>query len=95
MRELDKIKNGLKRARRPGVRDFRLELDTDSTGDPAVLIYVIVEDAAVRDAGFRQWAREMGEAVVHAVRATGVNRWPYVRFRTVSEERELADTPHQ
>jgi hypothetical protein len=69
---------------------FDYRVGSDSTGDPAIWVWVIVADETdvVSDEfiGFLDTVRRM---VWDGLAKVKSDRWPFVRVRTVSEEREL------
>jgi hypothetical protein len=77
----------------PRVVEIRHELSTDSTGDPAVFVWIILDDATSRSG----WSRDHLEPIEDAVRAALADReielWPYIRFRSFSEQRQLEALP--
>ncbi len=76
------------------VHELRFETGDDANGDPAVWIWVELADAAAEKNVFSQHTREIRTDLVDCVRRLGVERWPYVHFRTVSE-RASADEEDQ
>ena len=84
--EADKIRRIIERRPLPeSVRDFRIEFGTDSTGDPAVTIWLIVDDdpnppKRVLDQTTK-FVRET-EADLMQLR---LHHWPFVRFALASE----------
>ncbi|MBI5853574.1 MAG: hypothetical protein HZB39_21405 [Planctomycetes bacterium] len=69
------------------------KIGTDSTGDPAVWIWIILKDASLPRAWsfesrekLRQWAKQ-------TVRSAGIEDLTYVSFRTESEQQELERSP--
>ncbi len=68
------------------VAELRFETGPDSTGDPAMWVWVILRD----DAGVGQPARQdvtpVRSLMFQAAREVAPDRWTYVRFRTVSEQ---------
>lgn len=68
------------------VRDFKIETGYDANGDPAIWIWVVVDDDAVQQKEFPENTRSVRNTVEEILRELGVTRWPYVRFRTVSEQ---------
>jgi len=74
------------------VLTWTFEVGADSTGDPAIWIWVIVDDqAAKHEEFFTKTAREVEGEIRAALSAAGVARWPYIHFRTGSEQRALKD----
>ena len=61
----------------------------DSTGDPAVKIWVILNDEAGESPDFGAETADISEQVVAVLRDQHVDLWPYVRFRTRSEQDEI------
>ena len=70
------------------VRDFAVKVGKDSTGDPAAWVWVVVDD---REAGKKLFphVRGMKELVSEALYQSQIPLWPYVLFRTESEQAEL------
>lgn len=65
------------------VVDFEYEIGLDSTGDPALWIWLILEQS--EDAWSRENRAELRERIDKTLRDVGVARWPYIRFRGVEE----------
>jgi hypothetical protein len=93
--EAESIRNAVKNAALPDtVREVSQRVDVDATGAPAVWIWVVVDDAAAVRPDFPSVAAAIRDAIRDALEQAGIARWPYVRFRTRSEEAELAgETP--
>lgn len=88
--ELQKVQEALQRIKYPNfVRNFEFELRTDSTGDPAVWVWVFVDDSAAQREEFTEMGSEVEERIRNALSEAGITRWPYVRFRTPAEQRAL------
>jgi hypothetical protein len=73
----------------PEVLTWEFEFGRDSTGDPAVWIWVLVDDAAANDPGFTTVSTRLQREIQQALQRAGLDRWPYVRFRTASEQKAL------
>jgi hypothetical protein len=71
------------------VRELRVETGHDASGDPALWVWVEVDDAASTDAGFTMSVKQIKTLLENAVRTISPDRWPYVRFRTVSEQEAM------
>jgi len=67
------------------VRNFRFETSEDANGDPAVWVWVIVNDTAAKKEVFS----EIRERLQKVLRKVAPDRWPYIRFRTVSEQQAV------
>jgi len=69
----------------PRVELLQVDEYTDSTGDPALRVLVVLEDLA-EDAEPR-WSqlKPIQDEVFRVLAAKGESRFPYVSFRTVSE----------
>ena len=79
----------LKRQQFPDlVRDFAVKVGKDSTGDPSAWVWVVVDD---REAGEKLFPQVAGirELVADTLYDAGINLYPYVRFRTETEQTEL------
>lgn len=72
------------------VRDLRVETGLDASGDPAAWVWVEMEDAATTDEGFSRRIRQVKSLLENALRTISPDRWPYVRFRTVSEQQAMS-----
>lgn len=68
--------------------NYRIGADS-SGGTPAVWVWVIVEDKVVADKSFAQKTAHVRELIEKALRQAEIQRWPYVYFRSVSEQRGL------
>lgn len=91
MSEAEVIGEAIKKASLPGtVLEVSHRLDVDATGTPAVWVWVVVDDAAAASGNFPSVAAEIRDAIRDVLQKAGIDRWPYVRFRTRSEEAELA-----
>lgn len=67
-----------------GVLGYRIELGTDSTGDPAAFIWFEVkknfEPSAVEQNEINRFASAISSEVIRK----GVTHWPFVRFRAAA-----------
>jgi hypothetical protein len=87
------VNNALRRGRFPStVRDFAVKVGDDSTGEKAVWVWVIVSDE-VDDEDFKKGIGEIKQGVEDALRRAGIDLYPYVRFRTMAEQKELEASP--
>ncbi len=68
---------------------YDCEVGTDSTGDPAVWVWLIVTDEATKDDRVFQSLGPLRNAIMQSLRARGVDSWVYLSVRTVSEQGEL------
>jgi hypothetical protein len=85
------LRDAMKNVRFPaGVLTWEFEFGRDSTGDPAVWIWIVVDDTAANEPGFDREANLLPRQIREALRKSGIERWPYVRFRTASEQKALA-----
>lgn len=75
--------------RPPFVKEIRYALDTDSTGDPAVLIWVILRDDIADSDEILEHVEPVRSTIVQALSDAGIDRWPYLRYRGQSEQAEL------
>jgi hypothetical protein len=67
------------------VRGFDWKLDEDSAGDEALWVWVVVDDAVASFPSFSAKAQEVQRLIASGLRDAGISRWPYVRFRAMSE----------
>jgi len=96
MTEMETIKQALGMASLPSyVKDCKYRLDTDSSGDPAVWIWVIMTDTEVESPSFPSDRHSVKKSVVKLLRESGIERWPYVRFRSESEQNALSREQQQ
>jgi hypothetical protein len=94
IREAEEIREAVKKASLPDtVRDLSYRLDVDASGAPAVWVWVVLDDAAASSRDFPAVAADIRDAIRNALQQAGIDRWPYVRFRTRSEQAELAGEP--
>jgi hypothetical protein len=73
---------------RPRIDHIESYAFTDQVGDPAIQIIVVMEDPVTWDTRWDD-LKPIKEAVVAAVRETGDERFPYVRFVNADEVRQL------
>ena len=82
-----KIENQVRDEMPDWVREMVFETGYDVGGEPGVWIWVEVEDFALEDEVLRDNAQLIREIVRRAADEVCPDRWPYVRFRTVSDQR--------
>jgi hypothetical protein len=69
------------------VREMVFETGDDSSGAPAIWIWVEVEDEAAEEATFYENFFLFKSRLEAVVRKISPELWPYIRMRTVSEQR--------
>ena len=69
--------------------ELRFETGWDNTGDPSLWIWAVLTDKAAGKKDFATNTRTIRELLTSAARTVDAKHWPYVRFRTVSEQVEL------
>jgi len=80
---------GVLSGRLPGyVRGLRFETGEDASGEPALWIWVELDDEAVEASDFSEKTKLVRDTIVRAVAEQAVGRWPYVRFESASERAE-------
>ncbi len=90
MTEQEQIETVLATIERPSyVTDIRFALDNDWSGEPAVWIWVIMQDAIADSEEILVHTDPVEAMVVQALRDAEISRWPYLRFRGQSEQAEL------
>lgn len=90
MSEQEQIETVLATLQRPSfVSEIRHVLDDDWSGDPSVMIWVILRDDIADSADLLKHTKPVRSTIVQALRAAGVQRWPYVHFRSQSEQADL------
>jgi hypothetical protein len=88
--EVGRLREAMKRVPFPaGVLTWEFEFGQDSSGDPAVWIWVVVEDAAADDPHFAAVSTRLQRTIHEELQRAALDRWPYLRFRTESEQRAL------
>jgi hypothetical protein len=70
------------------VREIRFETGNDSNGDPAVWIWVEIDDDAATADLLSRNTRQVRSLLGECVRRLEIPHWPYIRFRTSSERAE-------
>jgi hypothetical protein len=89
-READEVRRILMSLTFPReVLTWDIEFGTDSTGDPALWLWIILEDGAANDVEFAALTAGIRDQIRRALRDAHIESWPYVRFRTASEEQEI------
>jgi hypothetical protein len=68
----------------PRVEEIKSRPFTDSIGDPALRVNVVIEPFRI---GERRWKylEPIESEIFRALKEAGVDRWPYVRFVTAEE----------
>jgi hypothetical protein len=70
------------------VRELVFETGNDAVlGEPAIWIWVEVDDDAAAEDVFSENTRSVRDVLQPAVRKLAIDRWPFIRFRTTSEQR--------
>ena len=77
-----------KRKLPPSVRDFRIEFGADSTGDPAVTIWLVVDDDSNPSKHVLNKVTQFVRDIENDLMDLGLRHWPYVRFSPASEAKE-------
>jgi hypothetical protein len=81
----------LAKLRFPNVQKLIHLFDTDSTGDPGIWVWVILNDEVAERPTFYEETQQIRDRIELALRRTGLRRFPYIHFQTVSEQREIDD----
>jgi hypothetical protein len=71
------------------VLTWEFEIGADSTDDPALWLWIIVDDAVADDSDFPRFTMLIQDRIRRALRERRIERWPYIRFRTASEQRAM------
>ena len=82
-----KIENQVRDEMPDWVRELVFETGYDASGAQALWIWVEVEDDVARRVAFHDEFLLVREALVRAAGQICPDRWPYIRMRTVSEQR--------
>jgi hypothetical protein len=89
-RTIEKIEKAIDAAALPkAVLRVPFELYTDSAGDPAIRLYVIIDDAVIGTKSFDH--RPINQSLFDALLEAETGRWPYIYFRSESEQKEIED----
>ena len=68
------------------VSEMRFETGEDASGDPALWIWVEFQDAAATPENYSANTKQVRDLVEACVRKLDTDRWPYIRFRTTTEQ---------
>lgn len=71
----------------PWVANWNYDLGSDADGVPAVWVDVFADDETVPRTKLGRAASELTTSIRQAFRAAQVDRWPYVRLKTVVEHK--------
>jgi hypothetical protein len=85
MTESDRLESQLRKHPPTFVRDFSLSLDQDLDGDPAVFMWLVIDDDAFERPDFFEQRDAARQWITDALATEGIERWPYLRYRGVSE----------
>jgi hypothetical protein len=88
--EVQKIRKVLEGIDFPtGVVSWRFEVGEDWTGDPAVRIWLLVDEDTVQKKEVNRVTMASEQMIRDALTAASIQRWPYVRVRSEAEQRAL------
>ena len=88
--EFQQVRNIFEKIEFPeSVFTWNFELRNDSTDYPSVWIWLFVDPEEAKKDTFQAVTDEIIEKIRSELPKAGVTRWPYIRFRTASEQREL------
>jgi len=89
-KESKQVGAAISRARLPAsVVDWHFELDNDWSGYLCVRIWIILNDKVAGSPEFGDQILRIENSLVRAFERSGITRWPYVSFRSRSEQKEL------
>jgi len=84
--ETDRISRVVTKRRFPdSVRDFKIEFGPYSTGDPAVTIWLIVDDDPNPPNHVLDQTTKFVRETENDLMDLGLRHWPYIRFMRASE----------
>ena len=84
--EAGKIRRVMEKRPLPeSVRGFKVEFGTDSTGDPAVTIWLIVDDDPNPPKRILDQTTRFVRETENDLMGLGLRYWPYIRFSPASE----------
>jgi hypothetical protein len=75
----------------PGIVSWKFEVGEDWTGDPAVKIWLFVDEEVVQLKDVAGVMIAAQQKIHDALITTGIRRWPYVYVRTEAEEKALGN----
>lgn len=78
-----------KRLQNGDVSDILFQIEEDSTGEEALWIWVILKDEATKGDRFFEITRQIRSDLTRMLRAYGVELWPFIHFRSRSEQDEV------
>jgi hypothetical protein len=74
------------------VPSFDFQIGDDSTGDPAVWVWLVLDDGVnVEAAQTRARLDQLRGQIHESLRRAGITRWPYVRMQTRSDQKAALD----
>lgn len=85
---LDMCREKLRRNQYP-VSEIVHRIEDDSTGEKALWVWVILEDEATTGDRFFEITRQVRSDLTRMLRAYGVELWPFIHFRSRSEQDEV------
>jgi hypothetical protein len=74
------------------VKEMVFETGSDAVGDPALWIWVEVDDRAIDGSSLIEVFQPVRRELEHALEKIGTGRWPYIRLRSSSEQRPTTTT---
>lgn len=86
------INAALKNAQLPDeVVRWQIQLRPDWTDEPAVYVWLLIDDAVWSREWSRKNASNLTSIAREAIHSADIGRWPYVGIRTVAEQREIEE----
>jgi|GEM_PF-3644118 len=83
--EKERLEFHLRKDQPEFVKNFHFEFDEDLDGDPAVQVWVLVEDGEVEAEGFPEHMKITRSWISTTFLETQIERWPYMNFRAESK----------
>lgn len=84
-----KIERAIEPYRPDQLAELRFNTGSDHSGNPAIWIWAFLTDAASEtDERFLENARHLRQMLDHVARTIAPDRWPYLSFRSLSEQAE-------
>jgi hypothetical protein len=72
------------------VANWYRELGNDWAGDPAVRVTIFVDEPITPRKQLGRFATDYTAKIRHALKAKGIERWPYIQVRGVVEHRSMS-----
>ncbi|MBY0522911.1 MAG: hypothetical protein K2R98_05915 [Gemmataceae bacterium] len=87
-REGSKVEEAVKTVKfPPWLVNWDYEFGSNADGDPSVWVTLFADEQSAPRKEFGRVARDLNGEIHNALSAFGIDRWPYIRMRTVKEHK--------